>query len=113
VGEEHRPHTRRVVMKGSSMRLSDLVGKIVYDERGVSLGRIDEVRVKDSNVEALICGPRARLQRMTQWRSGNRVAWQRVRSITGRVIHCGPSVKRKRPRGNEKTVCRLANLMCQ
>jgi sporulation protein YlmC with PRC-barrel domain len=84
-----------MVVKGSSMRLSDLVGKSVYDENGTSLGRIDEVRVKNSEVEALICGPGARLQRMTQWRSGNRVTWQRVRSITGSVVRCG-TVKRKR-----------------
>jgi sporulation protein YlmC with PRC-barrel domain len=78
------------------MRLADLVGKMVYDENGARLGRIDEVRVKNSEVEALICGPGARFQRMTQWRTGSRVAWQRVRSITGDVVRCSSSAKQGR-----------------
>jgi sporulation protein YlmC with PRC-barrel domain len=75
------------------MRLSNLVGKTVYDETGKSLGRIDEVRVKNSRVEALICGPGARMQRMAQLRTGNRVDWRRVRSLRGETVLCGRPTK--------------------
>jgi sporulation protein YlmC with PRC-barrel domain len=77
------------------LRLSDLVGKTVYDETGESLGRIAEVRVKNSRVDTLICGPGARLERMAQLRAGNHVEWRRVWSLTGETIHCGPPVKRR------------------
>jgi len=77
------------------LRLSELVGKTVSDETGKSLGRIDEVRVKNSRVEALICGTGARLQRMAQWRSGHRVDWRRVRSLRAETVLCGPPIKRK------------------
>jgi sporulation protein YlmC with PRC-barrel domain len=91
MGEVHEPHSRRVFLIGHNMlRLSDLVGKTVYDQTGKSLGRIDEVRVKNSRVEALICGLGARLQRMGQLRTGNRVDWRRVRSIRGETVLCGP-----------------------
>jgi sporulation protein YlmC with PRC-barrel domain len=69
-----------------ALRLSDLVGKMVYDQNDVKLGKIDEVRVKDSYVEALICGPAARLQRMSQWRAGTRIEWETVMSVDENAV---------------------------
>jgi sporulation protein YlmC with PRC-barrel domain len=71
-----------------TLRLSDLVGNTVYDESGTKLGRIDEVRVKNSQVEALICGPAGRLQRMAQWGTGKRVEWRRIVSVSATAVHC-------------------------
>jgi sporulation protein YlmC with PRC-barrel domain len=71
-----------------TLRLSDLVGKIVYDEDGAKLGTIEEVRVKDSRVEALIYGPAAWFQRLAQWRSGRRVEWLSVVSVDDDAVRC-------------------------
>jgi sporulation protein YlmC with PRC-barrel domain len=70
------------------LRLSDLVGKTVYDEDGSNLGAIEEVRAKDSRVEALICGPAAWFQRMAQWHAGRRVEWDSVVSVDDDAVRC-------------------------
>jgi sporulation protein YlmC with PRC-barrel domain len=81
-----------------ALRLSDLVGKTVYDENGAKLGKIDEVRVKDSSVEALICGPGARLQRLARWRAGKRIEWRSVVSVDDNAVRCVRSSRGRQTR---------------
>jgi sporulation protein YlmC with PRC-barrel domain len=69
-----------------SLRLSDLVGKQVRDERGTSFGYVHEVRTKDSEVTALICGTRGWLQRLASYRTGTRIAWERVKKVADGII---------------------------
>ena len=70
------------------MLLSELIGKQLRDEDGRALGRVVEVRTKDSRVEALICGRWGLLQRLANFRTGSRVAWSQVRGIEGDTIIC-------------------------
>jgi sporulation protein YlmC with PRC-barrel domain len=70
------------------MLLSELIGKQLRDEDGRALGRVVEVRTKESRVEALICGPWGLLQRLANFRKGSRVAWSQVRRIEGDTIIC-------------------------
>ena len=73
------------------MLLSELIGKQIRDEDDVALGRVVEVRTKGSRVEALICGRWGLLQRLANFRTGNRVAWTQVRKIEGNTIICARS----------------------
>jgi sporulation protein YlmC with PRC-barrel domain len=70
------------------MLLSELIGKQLRDEDGRTLGRVVEVRTKESRVEALICGPWGLLQRLASFRKGSRVAWSQVRRIEDDTIIC-------------------------
>jgi sporulation protein YlmC with PRC-barrel domain len=74
-----------------TMLLSELIGKQLRDEDGRALGRVVEVRTKESRVEALICGPWGLLQRLASFRKGSRVAWSQVRRIEGDTIICVPT----------------------
>jgi sporulation protein YlmC with PRC-barrel domain len=64
------------------IRSSELQGKRVRRENGENLGRVYEIRVRDSRVTALICGFRGFLQRLTGSVSGHRVEWPNVIRIT-------------------------------
>jgi sporulation protein YlmC with PRC-barrel domain len=68
------------------MRLSDLEGKVVRRQNGDRLGRVYEVRIRDSQLVALICGARGFWQRLTASRQGHRIAWSKVQRITARTI---------------------------
>ena len=70
------------------MLLSELIGKQLRDEDGRALGRVVEVRTKESRVEALICGRWGLLQPLANFRTGSRVAWSKVRGIEGDTIIC-------------------------
>jgi sporulation protein YlmC with PRC-barrel domain len=69
--------------------LSELIGKKVEDQNGTLLGRVHEVRVKNADVEALICGPLGLLQRMASYRTGTRIAWKRVKKVGRDIITIG------------------------
>jgi sporulation protein YlmC with PRC-barrel domain len=69
-------------------RLADLIGKRVQTESGIYLGRAHEVRAKDGEVTAIICGPLGFLQRLFPTRRGRRIPWERVRGITSSAIIC-------------------------
>ena len=93
------------------MLLSELIGKQLRDEDGTALGRVVEVRTKDSRVEALICGRWGLLQRLANFRTGSRVAWSQVHKIEGDTIICardtqaarrGPPQKKPPNRGRER-----------
>jgi sporulation protein YlmC with PRC-barrel domain len=68
--------------------VSDLIGMNVRDAKGQSLGRVHEVRTKDSEVKVLICGASGLLQRMAGFRTGARIKWEQVREITEETILC-------------------------
>lgn len=78
------------------MLLSELLGKKLRDEDGRALGRVVEVRTKESRVEALICGRWGLLQRLANFRVGSRVAWSQVRRIEGDTIVCARATKSTR-----------------
>jgi sporulation protein YlmC with PRC-barrel domain len=78
------------------MLLSELIGKQLRDEDGTALGRVVEVRTKESRVEALICGRWGLLQRLANFRTGSRVAWSQVRRIEGDTIICARDTKSTR-----------------
>ena len=93
------------------MLLSELIGKQLRDEDGRALGRVVEVRTKNSRVEALICGRWGLLQRLANFRTGSRVAWSQVRRIEGDTIICardtqsarrGPAQKKTPNRARER-----------
>jgi sporulation protein YlmC with PRC-barrel domain len=73
------------------MLLSELIGKQLRDEDGRPLGRVVEVRIKESRVEALICGRWGLLQRLANFRTGSRVSWSQVQRIEGDTIICARS----------------------
>lgn len=79
------------------MRTTDLAGKPVRREDGESLGRVFEIRLRDSQVTALICGSRGFFQRLTGAVSGHRVAWTQVLKVTStEIVVGGPSARRMR-----------------
>lgn len=61
---------------------SDLQGKRVRRESGEALGRVFEIHARDGRVEALVCGVGGMLQRLSNDRSGRRVAWDTVVRVT-------------------------------
>jgi len=71
------------------MRLSDLTGKHVRTESGDSLGKAHEVRIKNGEVVAVVCGARGFMQRFFPTGRGRRIAWDRVRAVTHNEIVCG------------------------
>ena len=75
------------------MCLSDLVGKPVRNEEGISLGSVREVRTKNSEITFLICGVRGFLQRMAGFRAGTRVKWDAVRFLDENTIVCRGHLK--------------------
>jgi sporulation protein YlmC with PRC-barrel domain len=68
------------------MRSSDLQGKRVCTADGRSLGHVDEIHVRDSEVTALTCGARGLLQRFISSRRGHRVPWAKVVRVTEKEI---------------------------
>jgi sporulation protein YlmC with PRC-barrel domain len=73
----------------NTILLSELIGKKIEDETGALLGSVHEVRVKNADVEALICGPLGFLQRMASFRTGTRIAWKRVKKVGSGIITIG------------------------
>lgn len=90
------------------IRTADLAGKPVRRENGEKLGHVYEIRLRDSQVTALICGFRGWFERMTGSVSGHRVDWKQVLKVTTReiVIADAPNRKlrrkKKRARGRAK-----------
>jgi sporulation protein YlmC with PRC-barrel domain len=70
------------------MLLSTLLGKEIRDDDGTTLGRVVEVRAKNSRVEALICGGYGLLQRLANFRTGKRIPWSDIRSIEADFVLC-------------------------
>src|SRR5205085_2680313 len=64
------------------IRASDLAGKCVRRESGEVLGYVFEIRIRNTQVAALICGSRGFFQRLTGAVTGHRVEWKQVRKIT-------------------------------
>jgi sporulation protein YlmC with PRC-barrel domain len=64
------------------IRASELQGKRVRRENGEPLGRVYEIRLRDSKVTALICGARGFFQRLAGTEAGHRVDWKQVQKIT-------------------------------
>jgi sporulation protein YlmC with PRC-barrel domain len=90
------------------MRSNDLAGKWVRRESGERVGRVFEIRLRDSQVVALICGSRGFFQRLTGSVSGRRVEWKHVIKVTPREIVVANSPgrqvhrKKNRARGRPK-----------
>lgn len=69
------------------MRTNDLAAKPVRRENGERLGRVYEIRLRDSQVVALICGSRGLFQRLTGSVSGHRVEWKQVLKVApGEIV---------------------------
>lgn len=68
------------------IRASDLQGKRVRRENGEMLGRVYEIRLRHSQVSALICGSRGFFQRLAGTIGGHRIPWEQVHKITPREI---------------------------
>jgi sporulation protein YlmC with PRC-barrel domain len=64
------------------IRASQLQGKHVRRENGEKLGRVYEIRLRHSQVAALICGARGFFQRLAGTEVGHRVDWKQVKKIT-------------------------------
>ena len=64
------------------IRASELQGKRVRRESGEVLGRVYEIRLRHSQVAALICGSRGFFQRLAGTVGGHRVPWEQVQKIT-------------------------------
>jgi len=76
------------------IRASELAGKCVRRENGEVLGHVFEIRTKDSEVTALICGARGVLQRLAGATTGHRIAWEDVRTITaGEIVVEAPRTR--------------------
>ena len=88
------------------MRTNDLAAKAVRRENGESLGRVYEIRLRDSQVVALICGSRGLFQRLTGSVSGHRVEWKQVLKVTPSEIVIadspGRNVRRKKKRARRR-----------
>jgi hypothetical protein len=91
------------------IRASDLAGKPVRREGGESLGRVFEIRLRDSQVAALICGSSGIFQRLTGSVSGHRVEWKQVLRVTPSEIVIADALGRKL-RGKKKRARRRAKV---
>jgi len=77
------------------IRASELQGKRVRRENGEELGRVYEIRLRHSDVAALICGARGFFQRLAGTEAGHRVDWKQVRRITPSEIIIADKGSRK------------------
>jgi sporulation protein YlmC with PRC-barrel domain len=68
------------------IRGSDLQGKMVRDEAGAALGRLDELHIQAGVVTTLVCGPVGFLQRLMPSRRGRRIPWGAVKAIEAHQI---------------------------
>ena len=68
------------------MRGCDLQGKMVCDETGRKLGRLQELHIREGVVTTLVCGPMGLLQRFSSARKGRRIPWRAVQRIEARQI---------------------------
>jgi sporulation protein YlmC with PRC-barrel domain len=87
------------------IRTGELQGKRVRRENGKMLGRVYEIRSRDSQVVALICGARGFFQRLAGTEAGHRVPWEQVQKITSSEIVIADKAtrklrRRKQTRGN-------------
>jgi len=65
----------------------ELQGARVRTASGQSLGRLQELHVRDSEVIALTCGASALIQRFAASRRGRRIDWARVIDVRpGEVV---------------------------
>ena len=78
------------------IRTSELQGKRVRRENGERLGRVYEIRARDSQVVALICGARGFFQRLAGTEAGHRVPWEQVQKITSSDIVVADARKLRR-----------------
>ena len=88
------------------IRASDLQGKRVRRENGERLGRVYEIRLRDSHVAALVCGARGFFQRLAGTVGGHRIPWEQVRKITPSeiiVADKGTRKIRRKPRRTDHT----------
>jgi sporulation protein YlmC with PRC-barrel domain len=89
------------------IRTSDLAGKRVRRENGDRLGRVYEIRLRDSQVAALICGSRGLFQRLTGSVLGHRIEWKHVLRVTPSEIVIadtpGRKLRRKKNRARPRT----------
>jgi sporulation protein YlmC with PRC-barrel domain len=66
---------------------SDLQGRPVRSESGERFGRVFEIKAKQGQVEALICGGGGFWQRLASARTGgHHIPWSRVRSVGKEVV---------------------------
>jgi sporulation protein YlmC with PRC-barrel domain len=77
------------------IRTSELQGKRVRRENGDVIGRVYEIRTRDSQVVALICGLRGFFQRLAGTEAGHRVDWKQVRRITRSEVIVADKASRK------------------
>jgi sporulation protein YlmC with PRC-barrel domain len=77
------------------IRTSELQGKRVRRENGEVLGRVYEIRTRDSQVVALICGARGFFQRLAGTEAGHRIDWKQVQKITPAEIIVADKAARK------------------
>ena len=77
------------------IRASDLQGKRVRRQSGEVLGRVYEIRLRNSQVSALICGSRGFFQRLAGTIGGHRVPWEQVQKITPSEIIVADKGSRK------------------
>jgi len=77
------------------MHASEFQKKIVRDEDGRCLGRLDELHIRDGVVTTLVVGPLGLLQRFTASRAGRRIPWRRVIAIEADAIVVRPPPGRR------------------
>jgi sporulation protein YlmC with PRC-barrel domain len=68
------------------IRGCDLQGKMVRDEDGAALGRLNELHIRDGVVTTLVCGPTSFLQRLMPSHRGRRYAWSAVKKVEAHQI---------------------------
>jgi len=68
------------------MRASDLQGRVVRDETGRRLGRLDELHIRNGKIISLTYGPVGLLQRFGPARAGHRISWSRVVAVTDEAV---------------------------
>jgi sporulation protein YlmC with PRC-barrel domain len=68
------------------MRLGELGGVTVRDDKGARLGAVHEVYAKNGEVQALGVGAANLLEWLLGRRHGRRIPWARVRELRDGVI---------------------------
>lgn len=86
------------------IRASELQGRRVRRENGETLGRVYEIRLRNSEVLALICGARGFFQRLAGTEGGHRIAWSDVHNITPKEIVVADKATRKVQRRKRRSL---------
>jgi sporulation protein YlmC with PRC-barrel domain len=63
------------------IRGADLQGKMVRNEAGAALGRLEELHIRDGVVTTLTYGPVGLFQRLMPNRRGRRLPWSAVKAV--------------------------------